>query len=99
MARIELAPELFDDFDRFREHLAAFEVPRAEVEARLRGIVRAIDLLAQSPMLGRPAGEGRRELVIGRGSRGYVVLFRYVRALDLVLVLAARHQREGGYAR
>jgi toxin ParE1/3/4 len=41
----------------------------------------------------------RVELVIGRGSRGYVALYRYVPEIDTVFVLAVRSQREAGCAR
>ena len=41
----------------------------------------------------------KRELVIGRGSRGYLALYRYVAEIDTVFVLALRSQRETGYAR
>ena len=50
-------------------------------------------------MIGRPVGKERNELVIGRGSRGYVALYQYVSMVDTVFVLAVRAQREGGYAR
>lgn len=40
-----------------------------------------------------------RELIIGRGSRGYVALYRYVPEIDTVFVLAIRSQREAGYKR
>jgi plasmid stabilization system protein ParE len=53
--------------------------------------------LAQSPHFGRPVHGGKRELVIGKGSRGHVALYRYV--LDTVFVLAVCAQREGGYRR
>jgi len=42
---------------------------------------------------------GKRELVIGRGSRGYVALYRYVSKIDTVFLLAVRSQREAGYKR
>ena len=42
---------------------------------------------------------GKRELVIGRGTRGYVALYRYVPALDTVFVLAVQAQREAGFKR
>jgi len=38
-----------------------------------------------------------RELVIGKGTRGYVALYRYVPTLDTVFVLAIRGQRDAGY--
>ena len=40
MARIELAPEVLEDFDRFIAHLARFEV--AGVQARIAAIVQAV---------------------------------------------------------
>ena len=42
---------------------------------------------------------GKRELVVGQGSHGYVALYRYVPDIDTVLVLAVRNQREAGYKR
>lgn len=97
MVRIELAPELTDDFERILEHLLTYEV--ADAAARMGGIVRAIDILGENPSIGRPAEAGLRELVIGRGSRGYVALYRYVAEVDTVLVLAIRGQKELGYGR
>jgi toxin ParE1/3/4 len=38
-------------------------------------------------------------LVIGRGTHGYVALYRYVAVIDTVFVLAIRSQREAGYVR
>ncbi len=54
-------------------------------------------MLAQNPLIGRPASDGKRELVIGRQSRGYVALYRYVEEIDTAFVLALRSQREAGY--
>ena len=48
-------------------------------------------------MIGRPLPGGLRELIIGRGSRGYVALYRDVGESDVVFVLAIRSQREAGY--
>jgi toxin ParE1/3/4 len=95
MARIELAPQVLDDFDRFFDHLAQFDP--AAAPQRIAGIVQAIDLLSHSPLLGRKVSSGQRELVIGEGSAGYVVLYRHVPSLNTVFILAARHQREAGY--
>jgi hypothetical protein len=39
-----------------------------------------------------------RELVISRGRSGYVALYDYDVMTDTALVLAIRHQREGGYS-
>jgi plasmid stabilization system protein ParE len=95
MARVEFAPEVFDDFDRFFDHIARFDLQDAP--ARIEQIVEAMQVLTHSPLLGRPVKGGQRELVIGRGARGYVALYRYVDALDTVFVLAVRSQRESSY--
>jgi len=97
MARVELAPEVLDDFDRFLDHMARFEV--ADAPARIAEIVQAIDILTHSPLIGRPVRGGKRELVIGRDFRGYVALYRYVARIDTAFVLAIRSQREAGYKR
>lgn len=68
-----------------------------DVLARLDEIVRAIDILAHSPAIGRPVKGGKRELLLGRGLRAYVALYRYLPELDAVFVLALRSQRERGY--
>lgn len=97
MALIELAPEVLDDFDRFFEHMMS--VGTAEPRTRIQEIIDAIQILAHSPLIGRPAKGGDRELVIGRGTRGFVALYRYVPRIDTVFVLAVRHQRERGFGR
>jgi plasmid stabilization system protein ParE len=97
VSRIEIAPELGDDFDRILEHLARHEV--ADATARIREIIEAFDVLERNPQIGRPARTGKRELIIGRGARGYVALYRYVPEIDTVFILALRSQRESGYKR
>jgi len=95
MTRIELAPEVLDDFDRFFDFIAEFDVGSAP--ERIGKIVEALEILKTSPLMGRPVKGGQRELIIGRRSRGYVALYRYVEPLDTVYVLAIRSQRESGY--
>jgi toxin ParE1/3/4 len=97
MSRVELAPEVGDHLERIIEHL--LEDAPDDAASRVREILQAIDVLATSPMIGRPAAGGKRELVIGRRSRGYVALYRYVPTIDTVFVLAIRGQREAGYRR
>jgi toxin ParE1/3/4 len=97
MARIELAPGVIDDFDRFFDHMAGFEV--RDASARIGEIVQAIQILTHSPLIGRPVKGGKRELVIGRDSHGYAALYRFVASIDTVFVLAIRSQREPGYKR
>lgn len=95
MTRIELAPEVFDDFDRFLDHMARFDVGSAP--ERIGEILQALQILTTSPLIGRPVRGGKRELVIGQGSRGYVALYRYLTDIETAFVLAIRSQRESGY--
>lgn len=97
MSRVELAPEVSDDFDRILDHLAQHGTENAA--ARIREIIQALDVLETNPRIGRPAPGEQRELIIGRRSHGYVALYRYLPELDTVLVLAVRSQREAGYER
>lgn len=97
MARVRLAPAVLDDLDRIVGHLHQHEVEDAQ--DRVEQIVSALDVLADNPLIGRPAGEAPRELLIGRDARGYVALYRYLPVIGTALVLAVRAQREGGYAR
>ena len=98
MARVELAPEIVEDFDRILADLAQFET--ADTSARIEEIMRAIDVLVHNPIIGKlVSNDDMRELVIGRKSRGYVALYRYADEIDTAFVLSVRSQREAGYAR
>ncbi len=97
MSRIELAPELGEDFDRILDRFARHDVD--DPPSRIREIIKAIDVLEHNPFIGRPVDGNMRELVIGRRSRGYLALYRYVVEIDTVFVLALRSQREAGYTR
>ena len=92
MARIELAPEVLADFDRFVGHMVEFDV--TDASERIADIVQALQVLASSPLIGRPVKGGKRELVIGTGARGYAGLYRFVADADTVFALAFRSQRE-----
>jgi plasmid stabilization system protein ParE len=97
MARIEIVPEVLDDFERIFEHQAQYTPDDAA--ARINEIVKAIAVLVHNPRIGRLAPNGKRELVIGRKSHGYIALYRYVDRIDTVFVLAGRSQRGAGYSR
>ncbi|MGH8747084.1 MAG: type II toxin-antitoxin system RelE/ParE family toxin [Burkholderiales bacterium] len=97
MARVDLLPGVFDDFDRILDHLSRYDVEAAP--HRIAEIVTALDVLVTNPQIGRPVRGGKHELVIGRGTRGYLVLYRYVAELDAVFVPAVRSQKEGAYKR
>lgn len=97
MSRIELAPEVADDFDRILDHLATFDAK--DRNERIDEIIQAIGVLENNPLIGRPVAGKMNELIIGRDAHGYVALYRYVAAIDTVFVLAIRAQREAGYVR
>jgi len=97
VAQVELAPDVFDDFDRILAHLEHYQ--DVQGAARIEEIIQAIDVLEHNPLIGRPVQGDQRELVIGRKPRGYLALYRYVDALDTVFVLAVRSQREAGFVR
>ena len=97
MTRIELLPDVGDDLDRIYQHLSEHEIDDAP--ERIRDIIQAIDVLAHNPLIGRSVAAGKRELVIGRESRGYVALYRYIEEVDTIFVLGLRGQREAGYTR
>ena len=79
----------------------AFEVllehDQAAAIASAAAIREAVELLANHPMIGhRVAGE-LRELVISFGKTGYVALYRFLPARELIRILAIRQQRELDY--
>ncbi|MBS0291606.1 MAG: hypothetical protein JSS01_03670 [Proteobacteria bacterium] len=60
--------------------MARFEAP--DVSGRLQEILDALQVLAHSPLMGRPVRGGKRELVVERGVHGYAVLYRYLAEID-----------------
>jgi plasmid stabilization system protein ParE len=97
MARVEFLPGVYEDLQRVISHLEQHEAEHTH--DRLGALVSASDVLTNNPLIGRPTRDDLRELVIGRGARGYFALYWYVVALDTVFVLAIRAQREAGHAR
>ena len=95
MSRIELAPEVLDDFDRFLDYMAGFGAA-ADAPQRIDKIIEAVDLLAHSPHIGRKVKGSDHELVVGRSSNGHVALYRFLPGIDRVFVLAFRSQHEAG---
>ena len=55
---------------------------------RIREIIEALNVLEHNPLIGHPANNGKRELVIGCSSHGYVALYHYIVEIDTVFVLA-----------
>jgi plasmid stabilization system protein ParE len=95
MARVQITVRALADLERLFEFLAEHN-PKLARE-RMLSVRRALELLADHPLLGRQAEDGRRELILSRGRFGYVAKYRWVPAEDVILILAVRHQLEAGY--
>ncbi len=95
MARVEITARAMGDLERLFDFIA--EEDRARACKQLLSVRRALELLADHPLLGREAEKGRRELILSRGRYGYIAKYRWLPAEDVVLILAVRHQREAGY--
>lgn len=96
MTEILLSARVLRDFERIADLVDAHDPGGGA--AWITAIVAAIDVLATSPRIGRPAAEGQRELIIGRGARGYVALYTHLPGRDAVVIAAIRGQRETGFA-
>ena len=95
MARVEVTSRALRDLESLFDFIAIEDPTRAR--SQVLSVRRAFELLADHPLLGREAEEGRRELVLSRGRYGYIAKYRWLPADDVVLILALRHQREAGY--
>ena len=96
MARVEVTRRALADLERLFDFIAEHDPRRAREQ--LVSVRRALELLADHPLLGRDTEAGRRELVLSRGRHGYVAKYRWLPAEGVVLILAVRHQREAGYS-
>ena len=95
MARLIYGEAALTDLGRLTDFLLEADPAAAVTTVDL--IIEAVSVLARHPMIGRPAEESLRELVISRGRTGYVALYSYEAEEDVVLVHGVRHQREAGY--
>ena len=96
MARLVFAPRALQDIERLTEFLMESEPGAAGATAKL--LFDGLRILKNHPLVGRPAELGYRELLISRGRSGYVALYKYEVERDIAIVLAIRHQREGGFS-
>lgn len=92
MPRLQFATRAFEDLDRLTEFLLD-EAPELAAET-MPLILGGLRTLQDHPLIGRRVEADLRELLISRGRTGYVALYRYDPATDVVLVLRIRHQRE-----
>ena len=87
----DAAQDLEELVDFLRTHQAEYAVETIDL------ILNALTILEHHPEIGRLVQHHFRELIISRGKTGYLALYEYDEAADVVLVLAIRHQREAGY--
>lgn len=95
MARVIYTARALADLDRLTDFLVEADPGSAVQTVGL--ITEAMQVLANHPLIGRPAEQALRELVISRGKSGYLALYSHEVEQDIVLVLAIRHQREAGH--
>ena len=101
MPQVKFAPAALRDLEKLREFLRPKNPAAAKRAAAV--ITKAVKVLGQHPQIGRPVEETDvndpeskyRELPIGCGDSGYVVLYRHDG--ERVTVLALRHQKETAY--
>jgi addiction module RelE/StbE family toxin len=95
MAQIVYSDEALADFERIIEFLLKTS-PEAAMQTLM--IIRsAVSILEAHPLIGRRIDHHIRELVISQRVTGYLALYRFDAAFDVVRILRIRHQREAGY--
>lgn len=98
--RIRFTEEARDDLHRLYDFmLARTDGDPRQAEGALDALRKGLALLETSPFACRRCeGQGPmlRELLVGFGATGYVVLIE-IENTDYVTVLAIRHQREDDY--
>lgn len=95
MARLIYSAQALSDLERLTDFLVDTDPSAAAPTVDL--ITEALKILRNHPIIGRPAEQDLRELVISRGRSGHLALSSFEEAFDTVQVLAVRHQREAGY--
>jgi plasmid stabilization system protein ParE len=95
LAQIIYSDAAFADFERIVEFL--LDASPASIDEIVASIQSAILILADHPLIGRKRDPFRRELIISYGHSGYVAMYRYDSAYDVVRILRIKHQREVGF--
>jgi plasmid stabilization system protein ParE len=96
MASVKLTARAFSHLEQIFEFIAERDPKRAldTIERIREGIM----ILERHPLMGRVVEYGRRELVVSRGRSAHLVLYRWLPANDVVLILAIRDARQAGYS-
>ncbi len=95
MAQVVYSQNALANLERAFDFLAADNLNAATAAAS--AIRRAVETLADHPLIGRRIEGEIRELVISYGKTGYIALYRFLPEQNLIRILAIRHQRELDY--
>ena len=95
MAQVIYSDEALADFERIIEVLLKTS-PEAALQT-LMSIKSAVSILEAHPLIGRRIDHHIRELVISQRATGYLALYRFDAAFDVIRILRIRHQRAAGY--
>jgi Plasmid stabilization system protein len=97
MPSLNWTPQAVADIQRLYRFLAPGDLNAAR--SAVSEIRNSVKILAHQPASGRPVEEllsAYREWPVSFGNSGYVVLYRI--NIDVVSILAVRHQRETGWS-
>lgn len=97
MSHVRLSARALADLARLHQILVIKDKDAAK--RAVLAIREAFLPLARFPLMGRPVDDSQdlRELVIDFGASGYLALYRFEIGLDVVTILAIKHQREDDY--
>jgi plasmid stabilization system protein ParE len=97
MPHVRLSERARSDISRL--HAFLLEKDSNTAKRAVLAIREAFLPLKQPHMIGRPVEDygDLRELVIDFGATGYLALYRFEPFLDVVTILAIKHQREDDY--
>ena len=97
MPHVRLSARAQSDISRL--HAFLLEKDSNAAKRAVLSIRDAFMPLKQSHMIGRLVEDHHdlRELVIDFGAAGYLALYRFEPSLDVVTILAIKHQREDDY--
>ena len=98
--RVRLSAQARADIDRLYDFIFQRDDDITDAERAIETLAAGLQALADFPYACRKAGEGQdtflRELVVGYGAAGHVVLYR-IDNDAWVTIAAVRHQREDDY--
>jgi plasmid stabilization system protein ParE len=95
VTRLVFSPSALQDIERLAEFLMESDPETASATTDV--LTGGLNILKDHPLIGRPVELGYQELIISRGRTGYVALYQYEVERDAAIILAIRHQREGGF--